>query len=127
MPPTLAQRVNAALGRVHEQLQKGDREGAMAELGKGRTLSAQEPRLVMAGLTDAKWDKLEQTVSSMPDAALQVLKHASLTADAYSPYSAIGIPKLAGARSLNTVNKREMLKKCVTRVALLDSIACSPA
>ena len=34
----------------------------------------------------------------------------SLTGAVYSPFSAIGIPKLQHARTLNTVNKREMLK-----------------
>lgn len=36
---------------------------------------------------------------------LQVLNHATR-----SPFSAIGIPRLAEARVLNTVNKRNMLK-----------------
>ena len=29
----------------------------------------------------------------------------------YSPFSALGVPKLREARTLNTVNKREMHKK----------------
>ena len=41
----------------------------------------------------------------MPAAATQVLKYA-----AFSPFSAIGIPRLARARALNTVNKRAMMK-----------------
>ena len=49
MPPTLAQRVNAALERVHERLQRGDIAGARIQLAKGRELSDKEPRLVMAG------------------------------------------------------------------------------
>ena len=39
-----------------------------------------------------------------------VVVHTS-TADVYSPMSAIGVPKLKEARSLNNVNKRDMLKK----------------
>jgi hypothetical protein len=122
MPPTLAQRVKAALMRVHERLQRGDVTGAREELSKGRALSAKEPRLVMAGLTEARWDELQAVVESMPDAAVQVLKHAhlearehrttetSLTALPYSPFSAMGIAKLQEARTLNTVNKREIHK-----------------
>ena len=60
---------------------------------------------MMAGLTEAKFAELEETVDSMPPAALQVLKYAT-----FSPFSAIGIPKLAKNRVLNTVNKRQMLK-----------------
>ena len=110
MPPTLAQRVKAALMRVHERLQRGDVTGAREELSKGRALSAKEPRLVMAGLTEARWDELQAVVESMPDAAVQVLKHAhlearehrttetSLTALPYSPFSAIGIhPQATGS------------------------------
>ena len=59
----------------------------------------------------------------MPDAVIQVLKHAhiegretrstatSLTADLYSPFSALGVPKLKQARTLNTVNKMEVHKR----------------
>ena len=77
----------------------------------------------MAGLTEARWEALEQLTQSMPDAAIQVLKHAhlgsrevrstasSLTASIYSPFSALGIPKLRQARVLNTVNRREVQKK----------------
>ena len=35
----------------------------------------------------------------------------SLTANVYSPFSALGVPKLQAARTLNTVNKREINKK----------------
>lgn len=111
MPPTLAQRVNAALNRVHERLQCGDREGALAEVRRGRELAIADPRLAMAGLTEARWAPLEETIETMPEAAVQVLRHASQTAVAYSPFSALGIPKLAAARTLNTVNKRDMLKR----------------
>lgn len=111
MPPTLAQRVNAALGRVHEKVMAGDQAAALEEIKKGRELCVKEPRLVMAGLTDARWDTLQATVESVPEAALQVLRHASTHATAYSPFSALGVPKLAAARELNTVNKREVLKK----------------
>lgn len=51
MPPTLAQRVNAALAKVHERLQRGDIVGAREEIEEGRKLSISDPRLVMAGLT----------------------------------------------------------------------------
>lgn len=105
MPPTLAQRVNAVLSSVHERLSKGDQSGAKAEIARGRELAIKDPRLAMAGLTEAKFAELEDTVDSMPAAALQVLKYAT-----FSPFSAIGIPKLARARVLNTVNKRAMLK-----------------
>jgi hypothetical protein len=111
MPPTLAQRVNAALERVHERLRRGDTKGASDEICRGRELCKADPRLVMAGLTEVKWEALEAVVRSMPDAAVQVLRHASTTADIYSPFSAIGVPKMAAARELNTVNKRDMLKK----------------
>ena len=105
MPPTLAQRVNAVLEAVREKLNKGDQSGARAELVRGRDLAIKDPRLAMAGLTEAKFAELEEMVESMPEAALQVLKYAT-----FSPFSAIGIPKLARARVLNTVNKRAMLK-----------------
>lgn len=111
MPPTLAQRVHAALGKVHDQLQVGDTDGAMLAIMRGRELCTADPRLVLAGLTEARWAALEETVASMPEAAVQVLRHASMSAAVYSPYSAIGIPKLQGARTLNTVNRREMMKR----------------
>ena len=97
--------------------------GARDEIQSGRTLSEAEPRLVMAGLTGAKWDALEEVVRTMPDAAIQVLKHAhlaprelrstasSLTASVYSPFSALGVPKLREARTLNTVNRQEINKR----------------
>jgi len=129
MPPTLAQRLHAALQKVHERLQRGDIVGARVDVAKGRALTAADARLAMAGLTEAKWDSLEEQVQTMPDAAIQVLKHAhcahrearstatSLTADVYSPFSALGVPKLREARTLNTVNKRE-LHKNYRRLAL---------
>ena len=123
MPPTLAQRVQAALAKVDERLGRGDIVGAREEIARGRELSTAEPRLAMAGLTGARWDDLQQVVQSMPDAAIQVLKHAhlrprelrstatSLTAEIYSPFSALGVPRLHEARKLNTVNKRELQKQ----------------
>ena len=111
MPPTLAQRVNAAVGRVHEKVLEGNQAAALEEIRKGRELSANDPRLVMAGLTDVRWDNLQATVDTLPEAALQVLRHASTHAVVYSPFSALGVPKLAAARELNSVNRREVLKR----------------
>ena len=93
------------LSNIDERLQKGDRSGAKTEIGKGRDMAIKDPRLAMAGLTEEKFATLEAMVEAMPDAAVQVLKYHT-----FSPFSAIGIPKLQNARVLNTVNKRAMLK-----------------
>ena len=85
MPPTLAQRVKQALGKVHDRLERGDIAGARDEVQAGRALCEKEPRLVMAGLTEAKWVDLEAVVNTMPDAAVQVWQHRA-------PASALSLP-----------------------------------
>ena len=47
-----------------------------------------------------------QVLPELPPAALQVLKHAPT-----SPFSALGVERLAEARSLNAVNRKYLLKK----------------
>ena len=58
-----------------------------------------------AGLTAEKFAELEQTIASMPPAAMQTLKYAT-----FSPFSALGIARRAEERVLNTVNKKNLLK-----------------
>ena len=51
----------------------------------------------------------------------------SLTDAVYSPFSAIGVPKLQEARTLNTVNKREMLKNYRKLALQLHPDRCAPS
>ena len=78
---------------------------AKQELEKVKQLADDNPDLATAGLSDEVLDEMKQCIESMPAAAVQVLKYAT-----FSPFSAIGIPRLQQARVLNTVNKRQMLK-----------------
>ena len=100
----MAQRAKAAIDKVTQKLSVGDTQAARFELGKVRELAVSEPLLVPAGLTAEKLHELEHMIESLPYAAMQVLKNAK------SPFSALGIPRLAEARILNTVNKRGILK-----------------
>ena len=59
-----------------------------------------------ADLSDAQLDELQRDIEQLPPAALQVLKHAPT-----SPFSALGVERLAEARSLNAVNRKYLLKK----------------
>ena len=104
-PPTPAMRVKAAFAKVHEFLGRADTQAAREELAVLYELKGKEPALEAAGLTTEAIEALRVTIDTMPAAAMQVLNHATR-----SPFSAIGIPRLAEMRLLNTVNKRNMLK-----------------
>ena len=86
-------------------LRKGNAAVARSEIAAARKLVEVEPLLACAGLSEEKFAELDQTVNTMPAAATQVLKYATI-----SPFSALGIPRLQAARTLNTVNKRGILK-----------------
>ena len=103
---TKKERAMTELAKVEEHLKKGDVQMAKQELAKVRQLANDNPDLVANGLTEEALTQMQQTIDTMPDAAVHVLKYAFK-----SPFTAIGIPRVAAARVLNTVNKREMLKK----------------
>ena len=56
-------------------------------------------------LTEGMLEEMRVQIQTLPAAAEQVLKFAN-----FSPFSALGIERLAAARILNTVNKRMLLK-----------------
>ena len=99
---TAQQRADAAIDQVRAGLRKGSSEAALKALDRARQLAQNDPNLP---LTDTQLDELKREIESMPWAATQVLRFS-----AYSPFSALGIERLAAARTLNTVNKRNLLK-----------------
>ena len=101
-PLTPEQRAAAVLQPVHDALKKGNAEAAEKALAQAKQTASNDPNLP---LTDADFEQLQQTINTLPAAAKQVLKYA-----VFSPFSALGIERLAQARTLNTVNKRTLLK-----------------
>ena len=84
-------------------LRAGDTGRALASLEDARKLARSiEP----PPLSDEQLTELEEMIRTMPPEALQVLRH-GLT----SPYSALGIDRLARARVLNNANRRQLLKE----------------
>ena len=76
---------------------------ASAALEGARQLAnASDPPLI----APAELAELQAMIDTLPPAALQVFRYAPL-----SPFSALGIARLAEARTLNTVNRRNLLKK----------------
>ena len=63
------------------------------------------PCVPSATAVNAMLDEMKEQIETLPPAAEQVLQHA-----VKSPFSALGIERLAAARVLNTVNKRTLLK-----------------
>ena len=96
------QRAEVALEAVRAALRKGSTEEAEKALTAARELAQKDPNLP---LTESMLDEMKEQISTLPPAAKQVLKHA-----VFSPFSALGIERLAAARVLNTVNKRTLLK-----------------
>ena len=103
---SLNDRAANALAKVQTALSKGDAKTAMDEVAKCRALAEKEPMMKLAGVTEERLAELVQQIETIPEAAKQVLKFA-----AFSPFSALGIPRLQAARTLNTVNKRHILKE----------------
>jgi hypothetical protein len=110
------QRADAAVERVMEALREGDATGARKALSAARALTrgrvgsgdevedgttAQQSPLIPA----ERLHELSLMIESMPTAAFQVLKHSPAR-----PFAALGIERLEGARSLNSVNRRSLLK-----------------
>ena len=88
---------------MRQRLHEGDTSGALSALADARALATStEPPLI----TTEELDTLELTINTMPAEALHVLKFGPS-----SPFSALGVERLAGARVLNTVNRRQLLKK----------------
>lgn len=84
-------------------LRVGDLDGASRALTEARHLAAStEPPLI----SDDELSALQTTIETMPSAAIQVLRYGPS-----SPFSALGVERLAEARTLNNVNKRNLLKK----------------
>ena len=96
------QRAQAVLEPVREALRKGSTADALKALAKARATAESDPNLP---LTEAMLDEMKEQIETLPPAAEQVLQHA-----VKSPFSALGIERLAAARVLNTVNKRTLLK-----------------
>ena len=96
------QRAEAALEAVRAALRKGNTEQALKALDAARALADKDPNLP---LTESMLDEMKAQIETLPPAAQQVLKYAS-----FSPFSALGVERLAQARVLNTVNKRNLLK-----------------
>ena len=101
-PPTPQERARRLLESVRDGLRKGDAAAAREALSKAKAAAQNDPNLP---LTDADMDAMEKEIETLPKAASQVLKYA-----AFSPFSALGVERLAAARVLNTVNKRQLLK-----------------
>ena len=95
------QRAQAVLEPVREALRKGSTADALKALAKARATAESDP----LPLTEAMLDEMKEQIETLPPAAEQVLQHA-----VKSPFSALGIERLAAARVLNTVNKRTLLK-----------------
>ena len=96
------QRAEAALEPIRAAMRKGNQEEAYKALQAARVIADKDPSLP---LTEAMLDDMREQIESLPPAAQQVLKYAS-----FSPFSALGVERLAQARVLNTVNKRNLLK-----------------
>jgi hypothetical protein len=73
---TKKERAMAELAKVEEHLKKGDVQMAKQELAKVRQLANDNPDLVANGLTEEALTQMQQTIDTMPDAAVHVLKYA---------------------------------------------------
>jgi hypothetical protein len=88
---------------VRKCLREGDTVAATEALSKARALAqVTEPPLI----PESELDELQTMIATMPPEALQVLRHGLA-----SPFSALGVERLAQARVLNVVNRRQLLKK----------------
>lgn len=59
-----------------------------------------------SAVSEEQLQALQKMIDTMPAAALQVLQHGL-----QSPFAALGVARLAEARSLNAVNRRALLKR----------------
>lgn len=99
----MRQRGAGAVDKVRMCLRMGDLDAASRALTEARQLAAStEPPLI----SPEELSDLQTTIDTMPAAAIQVLRYGPS-----SPFSALGVERLAQARSLNSVNRRNLLKK----------------
>jgi len=88
---------------VEQYLREGNVRAANSALAAARQLAvATEPPV----LAVAELEAMQRMIETMPPAAVQVLRYAPS-----SPFSALGVERLAAARELNTQNKRQLLKR----------------
>ena len=88
--------------RARSLLREGHPAASAEALEEARQLAR---RLEPSPVSEEELALLQASIETLPDAAIQVLRYGPS-----SPFSALGVERLAARRVLNTVNKWQLLK-----------------